>query len=34
MSIQDWVGLQGAEQMKGEGGWKELQDTGVREKLI
>lgn len=34
MGIQDWVGLQGAEQMKGEGGWKEPQDTGVREKLI
>lgn len=34
MGMQDRVGLQGAEQRKGEGGWKEPQDTGVRERLI
>lgn len=34
MGMQDRVGLQGAEQRKGEGVWKELQDTGVRERLI
>lgn len=33
MGMQDRVGLQGAEQRKGEGGWKEPQDTGVREGL-